>query len=116
MGGAAIPLETSALIGGPCKGGLLHPRTGSESRLNRSFGKRLGDDAYAFEELVAELGTAFAVGQLGMIDATIEAHADYVQSWIKVLKDDKKAIFTAASQAAKASSFILNQESSAAIH
>ena len=90
--------------------------TGSESRLNRSFGKRFGDDAYAFEELVAELGAAFTVGQLGMIDATIEAHADYVQSWIKVLKDDKKAIFTAASQAARASAFILNQASSAAIH
>lgn len=90
--------------------------TGSETRLNRSFGKRFGDDAYAFEELVAELGAAFTVGQLGMIDATIEAHADYVQSWIKVLKDDKKAIFTAASQAAKASDFILNQAFSAAIH
>lgn len=90
--------------------------TGNENRLNRSFGKRFGDDAYAFEELVAELGAAFTVGQLGMIDATIEAHADYVQSWIKVLKDDKKAIFTAASQAAKASDFILNQASSAAIH
>jgi antirestriction protein ArdC len=86
--------------------------TGSETRLNRSFGKRFGDDAYAFEELVAELGAAFTVGQLGMIDATIEAHADYVQSWIKVLKGDKKAIFTAASQAAKASDFILNQEAS----
>lgn len=90
--------------------------TGNEMRLNRSFGKRFGDDAYAFEELVAELGAAFTVGQLGMIDATIEAHADYVQSWIKVLKDDKKAIFTAASQAAKASDFILNQGSIAAIH
>lgn len=90
--------------------------TGNETRLNRSFGKRFGDDAYAFEELVAELGAAFTVGRLGMIDATIETHADYVQSWIKVLKDDKKAIFTAASQAAKASDFILNQVSNTALH
>lgn len=90
--------------------------TGNEARLNRSFGKRFGDDGYAFEELVAELGAAFTVGQLGMIDATIESHADYVQSWIKVLKNDKKAIFTAASQAAKASDFILSHASSAAIH
>lgn len=81
--------------------------TGNETRLNRSFGKRFGDDAYAFEELVAELGAAFTVGKLGMVDATIEAHADYVQSWLKVLKNDKKAIFTAASAAAKASDFIL---------
>jgi antirestriction protein ArdC len=79
--------------------------TGNESRLNRSFGTRFGDDAYAFEELVAGLGAAFTIGQLGMVDATLEAHADYVQNWIKVLKDDKKAIFTAASQAAKASDF-----------
>lgn len=90
--------------------------TGNETRLNRSFGKRFGDDAYAFEELVAELGAAFTVGRLGMIDATIETHADYVQSWIQVLKNDKKAIFTAASQAAKASDFILNQASNKAIH
>jgi antirestriction protein ArdC len=81
--------------------------TGHDSRLNRQFGQRFGDDAYAFEELVAELGAAFTVGQLGMVDATIEAHADYVQSWVRVLKSDKRAIFTAASQAAKAADFIL---------
>ena len=82
--------------------------TGNEARLNREFGKRFGDSAYAFEELVAELGAAFTVGQLGMVDATIEAHADYVQSWITVLKSDKRAIFTAASHAAKASNFIFS--------
>ena len=81
--------------------------TGHESRLNRQFGKRFGDDAYAFEELVAELGSAFTVGQLGMIDATVETHADYVNCWLKVLKGDKRAIFTAAGQAAKAADFIL---------
>jgi antirestriction protein ArdC len=82
--------------------------TGHESRLNRQFGKRFGDDAYAFEELVAELGAAFTVGQLGMLDATIEAHADYVQGWVRVLKNDKGAIFTAASQAAKAANYIFS--------
>ncbi len=81
--------------------------TGHESRLNRQFGKRFGDDAYAFEELVAELGAAFTVGQLGLADATIETHASYLDSWLKVMKTDKQAIFTAASQAAKASDFIL---------
>jgi len=83
--------------------------TGNETRLNRSFGKRFGDDAYAFEELVAELGAAFTMGNLGLADATVESHADYVQSWITVLKNDKKAIFTAASQAAKAADFILDK-------
>jgi antirestriction protein ArdC len=90
--------------------------TGNESRLNRTYGKRYGDDAYAFEELVAELGAAFTVGHLGMLDATIEAHADYVQSWIKVLQNDKKAIFTAAAHASKALEFILTSEGSAAVH
>ena len=88
----------------------LHELThwsGHDTRLNRQFGRRFGDDAYAFEELVAELGAAFMVGQLGMADATIEAHASYLDSWLKVLKSDKQAIFTAASQAAKASDFIL---------
>ncbi len=61
---------------------LIH-WTGHESRLNRQFGKRFGDDAYAFEELVAELGAAFAVGQLGMVDATIENHAAYISSWVQ---------------------------------
>jgi antirestriction protein ArdC len=83
--------------------------TGHESRLNRQFGRRFGDDAYAFEELVAELGAAFTVGQLGMVDATIEAHADYVQGWQKVLRTDKQAIFTAASQAAKSTEFLLSR-------
>jgi antirestriction protein ArdC len=81
--------------------------TGIESRLNRTFGKRFGDDAYAMEELVAELSAAFSMGSLGMVDGTIENHASYLNGWIKCLKADKSAIFTAASQAAKASDFIL---------
>ena len=81
--------------------------TGIESRLNRTFGKRFGDDAYAMEELVAELSAAFSMGSLGMVDGMIENHASYLDGWIKCLKADKSAIFTAASQAAKASDFIL---------
>lgn len=81
--------------------------TGHASRLNRTFGKRFGDDAYAMEELVAELSAAFSMGHLGIVDGTIENHASYLDGWIKCLKADKGAIFTAASQAAKASDFIL---------
>lgn len=81
--------------------------TGHASRLKRSFGKRFGDDAYAVEELVAELSAAFALGHLGMVDGSIEMHADYLQSWIRVLKSDKGAIFTAASQASKAADCVL---------
>lgn len=81
--------------------------TGHESRLDRQFSKRFGDDAYAFEELVAELGAAFVAGHIGFVDMTIEDHADYVQTWLTVLKNDKTAIFTASKQACRAYDFIL---------
>ena len=80
--------------------------TGHCSRLDRTFGKRFGDDAYAMEELVAEMGSAFLNAELGLINATLEDHADYLTSWIKVLKSDRKAILTAAAQAARAQAFI----------
>ena len=81
--------------------------TGHESRLNRQFGKRFGDNAYAFEELVAELGAAFVVGHVGFVDATIENHAAYLENWLTVLKNDKTAIFTASKHATLAYDFIL---------
>ena len=80
--------------------------TGHSSRLNRTFGKRFGDEAYAMEELVAEMGSAFLNAELGIINATLPDHANYLASWIKVLRSDKKAILTAAAQAAKAQAFI----------
>lgn len=83
--------------------------TGHESRLSRQFGKRFGDDAYAFEELVAELGAAFVVGHVGFVGATIENHAAYLESWLRVLKNDKTAIFTASKQAGLAYDFILSR-------
>jgi len=83
--------------------------TGHESRLNRQFGKRFGDSAYAFEELVAELGAAFIVGHVGIVDSTIELHASYVENWLTVLKNDKTAIFTASKQASLAYDFILGK-------
>ncbi len=82
--------------------------TGQDSRLGREFGKRFGDEAYAFEELVADLGSAFLNADLGLIDATLEGHASYLNGWLSVLKRDKKAIFTAASQAAKAHKYIMD--------
>lgn len=88
---------------------LLHELThwtGSAKRCDREFGKRFGDDAYAVEELVAELGAAFLCADLGVTLEPRADHAAYIQSWLKVLKADKKAIFTAASQAAKATDFL----------
>ena len=80
--------------------------TGHESRCARQFGARFGDDAYAFEELIAELGAAFICADLGISDAPRADHADYLASWLTVLKADCKAIFTAASAADRAASFL----------
>lgn len=88
--------------------------TGHESRCARPFGKRFGDDAYAVEELVAELGAAFLCADLSISDAPREDHASYLASWLKVLKADSKAIFTAASAADRAASFLHAAQPSAA--
>ena len=77
------------------------------------FGKRFGDDAYAVEELVAELGAAFLCADLGVTLEPRADHAAYIQNWLKVLKADKKAIFTAASQAAKATDFLAGLQANA---
>jgi len=82
--------------------------TGSKSRLDRQFGGRFGDDAYAFEELVAELSAAFTCARLGVDNETRQDHAKYIASWLRVLKGDKKAILTAASQAKKATDWIVD--------
>ena len=82
--------------------------TGAKHRLNRDFSGRFGSEAYAFEELIAELGSAFLNSEIGFISSQIPDHASYIDSWLKVLKNDKRAIFTAASQASKAHSFIMN--------
>jgi antirestriction protein ArdC len=81
--------------------------TGHPSRLDRDFSGRFGTEAYAFEELVAELGAAFSCADLGLIPVTMDNHASYIDSWLKVLKNDKKAIFTAASQASKSHSWLM---------
>lgn len=76
----------------------MHP-----SRLNREFGrKRWGDEGYAMEELVAEIGAAFLCADLGITPETREDHAAYIASWLIALKQDKRAIFTAASHAQRA--------------
>lgn len=77
------------------------------SRLNREFGrKRFGDEGYAMEELVAELGSAFLSADLDLTPEIRDDHASYVASWLKVLKNDKRAIFTAASHAQRAVDFL----------
>jgi antirestriction protein ArdC len=58
------------------------------------------------EELVAELGSAFLSADLDLTSAVREDHAAYIASWIKALKDDKRAIFSAASHAQRAADFL----------
>lgn len=85
--------------------------TGHASRLSREFGKRFGDNAYAVEELVAELTAAFLMSNLGLSNEPRPDHAQYIASWLRVLKSDRRAIFTAASKAQQAADFLWERTS-----
>ena len=76
--------------------------TGSAKRLNRILGKPFADGTYAKEELVAELGAAFLCAETGISNTPRPEHAAYVDSWLKLLENDKHAIFTASSLASQA--------------
>lgn len=73
--------------------------TGHKDRLDRDLSGRFGSNAYAMEELVAELGAAFLCADLGMSPEPRPDHAAYLASWLDVLKSDSRAIFTAAGKA-----------------
>lgn len=80
--------------------------SGHAQRMAREFGKRFGDHAYAFEELVAELGSAFLCADLGITPEVRDDHAAYLGHWLDVLKEDKRAIFSAAAHAQRAADFL----------
>lgn len=81
--------------------------TKHDSRLQRDFGRKtFGDEGYAREELVAELGSAFLCADLELTPEVRDDHASYIASWIEVLKNDKRAIVQAASYAQKAIEFL----------
>lgn len=81
--------------------------TRHERRLAREFGrKRWGDEGYAMEELVAEMGAAFLCADLELTPRVREDHAPYIAGWLKVLKGDRRAIFTAASYAQRAADYL----------
>ncbi len=89
---------------------LLHELThwsGAPHRLNREFGRRFGDKAYAFEELVTELGAAFLCSAFRITNEPRPDHAAYVSSWLDILNRDTKAVFSAASRAQEAVQFLL---------
>lgn len=77
------------------------------SRLDRDLGrKKWGDEGYAMEELVAELGSAYIGADLGLTPDVQEKNAAYIATWLKVLKEDKRAIFTAAAHAQRAAELL----------
>ena len=88
---------------------LLHELThwsGAKHRLDRTFGKRFGDHAYAIEELTAELGAAFLCADLGISASLREDHACYINNWLSAMKADAKAVFAAASAASRATEYL----------
>lgn len=90
---------------------LCHELThwsGAKTRLSRDLSTRFGTEAYAMEELVAELGAAFLCGDLGLALEPRLDHAQYIKNWLTVLKSDKKAVFTAASKASEASNWLMS--------
>ena len=77
------------------------------SRLERDFGRKTwGDEGYAREELVAELGAAFLCADLELTPEVRDDHASYIATWLTVLKNDNRAIFQAAAHAQRAVDYL----------
>jgi antirestriction protein ArdC len=87
--------------------------TGHENRCGRDLRNRFGSEAYAAEELIAELGAAYLSALVGIAPEPRVDHASYISSWLTILRNDKRAIFTAATKASQAADFILNLETEA---
>lgn len=87
-----------------CLHELTHA-TGHRTRLDRDLGNAFGSPGYAREELVAEMGSAFLCAALGIVPTV--RHADYIGSWLAVLREDNRAIFRAASAATRAADWLL---------
>lgn len=80
---------------------LVHG-SGHAKRLNRQFGKRFGDDAYCFEELVASFGQSQLCAEYGLPNELHDSHASYISHWAKIMRADKTAILHAAAKAEQA--------------
>jgi antirestriction protein ArdC len=99
-------------------GTLLHELvhwSGHRSRLDRLKAASFGDEDYATEELVAELGATFLCADLQISAEPRPDHAQYLASWLKALKGDKRLIVRAASAASKAANFLHGLQPNAAV-
>ena len=97
---------------------LAHEAThwsGHPSRLDRDLKGRFGSESYAAEELIAELGAAFIAADLQLAPDPRPENAAYIQSWLKVLKEDNRAIFTASSLAQKAADYLHTKQGPSAV-
>ncbi len=81
--------------------------SGGKNRLNREMKGKFGSEDYAYEELIAELGSAFLMADLGILGEV--QHESYIASWLKALKNDKRYIFKAASVASKAHRYLMDK-------
>jgi len=84
--------------------------TGAKHRLDRDFGERFGDHARALEEAVAELTASYVLADLAIAHHPRPDHAAYIASWLKLLKHDPRAIFTAASKAQQAADWMNDRQ------
>lgn len=80
--------------------------SGGKTRLERTFGKRFGDKAYAFEELVASIGQCLICADLGLPGELHDNHASYIGHWLEILKGDSSAIIHAAAKAEQAFGYL----------
>jgi antirestriction protein ArdC len=80
--------------------------TGGDARLHRTFGNRFGDSNYAFEELVADIGSSFLCATLGISTELRVDHVQYISQWLTILRGDKKALFTASALASRAIAYL----------
>lgn len=103
------PFETFATTGGylATLAHELNHWTGHGSRLDRKLLNAFGSKDYAREELIAEIGSAFTCARLGIVGEHIDNHAAYLASWLRCLKEDKRAIFKAAASAQEAADLVL---------
>jgi antirestriction protein ArdC len=85
--------------------------SGHGDRLARDLKNRFGDEAYAMEELIAELGASFLCAENAIANEPRPDHACYIADWLKVLKNDKRAVFAAARKASEATGFLIALQS-----
>lgn len=83
--------------------------TGHESRLDRQLGSKYGKEAYAKEELRAEISSLMLGSEL-KLGHDFGQHAAYVKAWIGILKDDPFELFRASADAQKITDYLLSLE------